>query len=730
MNIAPVTAAIMFDELKKNCQKNLPSVDIDLIKKAFDFSAVAHENDTRASNEPYFTHPFAVANILATEIPFDDISICCALLHDIVEDNMEYSIDTIKKNFGEDIALIVDGLTKIQQLFQGADINQAENYRKLLMSVSKDIRVIVVKFADRLHNMRTIDFLNPEKRKRIAKETLEIYAPLAHRFGLGKLKWELEDLAFKELNKQAYEDIKKKISAKRPEREKYIDKFSEPIVQKLHEYNIQFELSGRPKHLYSIYRKMIKRNKPFEEIYDLFAVRIILEADDINQCYTAFGIINQIFIPVPDRFKDYIAIPKTNNYQSIHTTVVGPDGELVEVQIRTRKMHDIAEKGVAAHWRYKEGNPSIDKTMNNYVAWIREMIDSSGTEDVRKNIVENFKLNLYSDEIYVFTPNGDLRRLPLKSTPVDFAFDIHTKIGFHCIGAKVNKKIVPLDTQLHSGDQVEIIISKNQHPNRNWLKFVITHKAKTEVRKWLNKEDDDLAKAGKELWEKKLKKLKLSFTAQDTSKIFMNLKYENSKQFYKAIAQSKVNLDEILNPTVLIKEDDEKKLPQTNVEFENFAQYARSSGGSLVVDGVSSNMLFSYSKCCNPIPGDQVVGFVTKGEGIKIHRKNCKSMLQLSEKESEKIISVEWPSLENSNFIVGLSLKGEDQPGLLSEIAHQVVTFQNTNIKSINIDTKNSKFEGTVTLFVQNLEHLSRVIDRLKKIKGVYTVTRLENYVQ
>jgi len=729
MNIAPVTAAIMLEELIKNCKKNLPSVNAELIKKSFDFAAVAHENDTRASNEPYFTHPYAVANILATEIPFDDISVACALLHDIVEDNMEYSIDTIKKNFGEEIALIVDGLTKIQQLFQGADINQAENYRKLLMSVSKDIRVIVVKFADRLHNMRTIDFLNPEKRKRIAKETLEIYAPLAHRFGLGKLKWELEDLAFKELNKQAYEEIKKKISVKRFEREKYIDKFSEPIVQKLKEYKFDFDISGRPKHLYSIYRKMIKRNKPFEEIYDLFAVRIIIETDDINQCYTAFGIINQIFIPVPDRFKDYIAIPKTNNYQSIHTTVVGPEGELVEVQIRTRKMHDIAEKGVAAHWRYKEGNPAIDKTMSSYVSWIREIIEASGTEDVRKNILENFKLNLYSDEIYVFTPNGDLRRLPLKSTPVDFAFDIHTKIGFHCIGAKVNKKIVPLDTQLHSGDQVEIIISKNQHPNRNWLKFVVTHKAKAEVRKWLNKEEDDLAKTGKELLDKKVKKLKLAFTQQDAAKLYATQKYDNVKQFYKDVALGKINLDEALNVAAAPKEE-EKKQPQTNVEFENFTQYARATGGSLVVDGQSANMLFSYSKCCNPIPGDQVVGFITKGEGIKIHRKNCKSMLQLSEKESEKIISVEWPALENSSFIVGLSLKGEDQPGLLSEIAHQVVTFQNTNIKSINIDTKNSKFEGTVTLFVQNLEHLSRVIDRLKKIKGVYTVTRLENYVQ
>jgi len=730
MNIPPDNVTAMFEELISNCRQNLSSVNSELIKKSFDFAVVAHENDTRASNEPYFTHPYAVANILATEIPFDDISVSCALLHDIVEDNMDYSIDTIKKNFGDEIALIVDGLTKIQQLFQGADINQAENYRKLLMSVSKDIRVIVVKFADRLHNMRTIDFLNPEKRKRIAKETLEIYAPLAHRFGLGKLKWELEDLAFKELNKQAYKDIKKKISNKRPEREKYIEKFSVPIVQKLKEYKFKFEISGRPKHLYSIYRKMVKRNKPFEEIYDLFAVRIILETDDINQCYTAFGIINQIFIPVPDRFKDYIAIPKTNNYQSIHTTVVGPEGELVEVQIRTRKMHDIAEKGVAAHWRYKEGNQTIDQTMNSYVSWIREIIESSGIDDVRKNIVENFKLNLYSDEIYVFTPNGDLRRLPLNSTPVDFAFDIHTKIGFHCIGAKVNKKIVPLDTQLHSGDQVEIIISKNQHPNRNWLKFVVTHKAKTEVRKWLNKEDDDLAKTGKELWEKKVKKLKLSFTQQDVAKIYSNLKYDNAKLMFKDIALGKLNLDELLSSDSTQSKEEEKKPVLPNLEFENFAQYARSTGGSLVVDGQTANMLFSYSKCCNPIPGDQVVGFVTKGEGIKLHRKNCKSLLQLSEKESEKIISVEWPALENSTFIVGLSLKGEDTPGLLSEIAHQVVTYQNTNIKSINIDTKNSKFEGTVTLYVNNLEHLSRVIDRLKKIKGVYTVSRLENYVQ
>lgn len=722
MNITSASSKILLEELLTNCKKNLPVTDEKLIEKAFDFALIAHQNDTRASNEPYFTHPFSVANILATEIPFDSVSVACGLLHDIVEDNSEYPLETIQKNFGVDIALIVDGLTKIKYLFKGTEINQSENYRKLLMSVTKDIRVIIVKFADRLHNMRTIEFLNPDKRKRIAKETLEIYAPLANRFGLGKLKWELEDLAFKELNKQAYEDIKKKINIKRGEREKYIDRFSAPIVKALNEYGFKFEISGRAKHLYSVYRKMIKRNKPFEEIYDLFAIRIILDSTDRNTCYTTWGIVNGIYIPLPDRLKDYIAIPKANNYQSIHTTVVGPEGKLVEVQVRTRQMHEIAEQGVAAHWKYKEGKTHVAQSMNQYVNWIRDIIENSADDDMRKNIIDNFKLNLYSDEIYVFTPKGDLKRLPLNSTPVDFAFDIHSKVGHHCIGAKVNQKIVPLDTVLNSGDQIEIITSKNQHPNKNWLKFVRTSKAKSEVRRWINKEEDELVNNGKDIWEKKLKKLKLVFTTQEVNKLSLNLKYDNLRQFYSAIAKGKLNLDEVLTaPT-----EKEKKAKDPVTEFENFAKIARTSGGDLVVNGEDFKMMFNYSKCCNPIPGDHVVGYISTGEGIKIHRKNCKTLLHISEREPEKIVMVEWPKIEGSSFIVGLILKGEDSPGLLNEISHSIVSFQNTNIKSISIDTRDSTFEGSVTLYVHDLEHLFRVMERLKKIKGIYSVQRMD----
>lgn len=723
MNSTAIANNLMLDELLINCKKNLTKFDEKLIRKAYDFASVAHENDLRASNEPYITHPLAVANILATEIPFDDVSVACGLLHDVVEDNSEYTIDIIKKNFGEDIAIIVDGLTKIKNLFKGTDINQAENYRKLLMSIAKDIRVIIVKFADRLHNMRTIEFLHPDKRKRIAKETLEIYAPLANRFGLGKLKWELEDLAFKELNRQSYESIKKKINAKRTEREKYIQKFSSPIKQKLDNYGFKYEISGRPKHLYSIYRKMIKRNKPFEEIYDLFAVRIILETNDVNQCYTTFGIVNQIYTPVPDRFKDYIAIPKTNNYQSIHTTVVGPEGKLVEVQIRTTEMHEIAEKGVAAHWKYKEGKTEHDGTINQYVNWIRELLDNANNEELRKNIIDNFKLNLYSDEIYVFTPKGDLKRLPINSTPVDFAFDIHSKVGHHCIGAKVNGKIVPLDTKLHSGDQVEIITSKNQHPNKNWLKFAVTHKAKSEIKKWINKEDEDLINSGKEIFEKKIKKLKLTFTSQDLIKLYTNLKFENTKQFFTAIAKGIINLDVILKTNL---QETNKKNKENILGFDEFADYARTSGGEIVIDGEVSQLKISYAKCCNPIPGDQIVGYVTTGEGLKVHKKNCKEIIQISEKEPDKIVAIDWPKVENSTFIAGLSIKGEDSPGLLNDISHNIVSYQNTNIKSMNIDTVDSYFEGVVTLYVRDLEHLSRIIERLKKVKGVHSVTRLE----
>lgn len=710
------------DELLKLCKEKIPNADLGLIKKAYEFAAIAHQNDKRASDEPYFSHPLAVARILIEEIPFDDVSIACGLLHDVVEDNEEYSSDLIKRNFGSDVAIIVDGLTKIKELFRSAEINQAENYRKLLMSIMKDIRVIIVKFADRLHNMRTLEYLEPDKRKRIATETLEIYAPLAHRFGLGKIKWELEDLAFKELNRNAYDDIRKKLNLKRDERNEYLDRFSAPILAALEEKNFKCELSGRPKHLYSIYRKMIKQNKPFEEIFDLFAIRLILDSDNSFDCYTVFGIINALYIPVPDRFKDYIAIPKVNNYQSIHTALIGPEGRVVEVQIRTRKMHEIAERGVAAHWRYKEGNTVKDRNTDDYVQWIREMVESSGSDDLKKNIIENFKLNLYENEIFVMTPKGDLKRLPVRSTPVDFAFAIHSNIGHHCIGAKVNKKIVPLDFVLNRGDQVEIITSKNQHPNKNWLKFVQTQKAKSEIRKWLNKEEEVFIESGREIWEKRLKKLKLTLGENEVAKILQRNKFHHTRQMFKMLGQGNITIEAILEEP---KEKDHKLQGSPNIEFEDFARYARGTGGELVVDGEDIKMMLSYSKCCNPIPGDEVAGFITTGEGIRIHRKTCRNLIEKSKVEPEKVVSIKWPEVENSSFIAGLVIRGDDSAGMLKDIANTIVSYNNTSIKSISLDTSDSFFEGQVTLFVQDLNHLSRIIDRLKKIKGVYSVTRM-----
>ncbi|MBS3943966.1 MAG: bifunctional (p)ppGpp synthetase/guanosine-3',5'-bis(diphosphate) 3'-pyrophosphohydrolase [Melioribacter sp.] len=710
----------MLEDLLNTCKQNLPSVNVKLIEKAFQLSYESHKNDFRASGEPYFNHPYEVAMIVAREIPLDDISVISALLHDVVEDS-EINPDFITNEFNKEVSEIVDGVTKIGGVFKGQEITQAENYRKLLLSMVKDVRVILVKFADRLHNMRTLEFVHPQKQRRIAKETLEIYAPFAHRFGLGAVKWELEDLAFKYLNKEAYEDIAKKIKDTRKDRESFINKFTKPILEKLKEHKINYELGGRPKHLYSVYRKMIMQNRPFEDIYDLLAVRIILEGNDPNECYYVLGIINQLYKPIPDRFKDFISIPKKNNYQSIHTTVIGPEGKLIEVQIRTRKMHEIAERGVAAHWKYKENLASSDKDLEEWVSWVRDIFENATKDEATKEILASFKLNLYQDEIYVFTPKGDLKRLPLNSTPVDFAYEIHSNVGDHCIGAKVNGRIVPLDTRIHSGDQIEIITSKNQRPNKSWLQFVQTHKAKSNIRKHLNKEEEVLVESGKETWEKKIKKLKLSFGSEELSKLVRKLKFDNTRQFYEAVALNKLNLDEILNPTVETEEKPDKEL-----HFDKFIDIARHTAGGIVVEGDQKGLAISYAKCCNPIPGDPVIGYVTIGEGIKIHRKDCHNLITMLKKGENRVVPVTWPKSNGAFFVAGIIIKGEDMPGLLKDISNSITTYQNTNIKSVNITTGDSLFKGTVTVFVKDLEHLNKIIDRLKKVKGIYSVERFD----
>lgn len=713
---------VMLDDLLNLCKSNLPQTNDDLIKKAFKLSFEAHKNDRRASGEPYFNHPYEVAMIVAKEIPLDDISVISALLHDVVEDT-EFSLEFLESEFSKEIAEIVDGVTKISGVFRGHEITQAENYRKLLLSMVKDVRVILVKFADRLHNMRTLEFVNPLKQQRIARETFEIYAPFANRFGLGRVKWELEDLSFKYLNKEAYEDLAKKVKNKRREREAYISKFIKPVQEKLNDYEMNYDIGGRPKHLYSIYRKMIQQNRSFEEIFDLLAVRIILESNDPNECYFVLGIINQFYKPIPDRFKDYISIPKKNNYQSIHNTVIGPDGKLIEVQIRTRVMHEIAEKGVAAHWKYKENKFSSDSELEDWVNWIRDIFENASRNEATKEILASFKLNLYQHEIYVFTPRGDLKRLPVGSTPVDFAYEIHSNVGYHCIGAKVNGKIIPLSTELHSGDQVEIITSKNQHPNKSWLQFVQTHKAKSNIRKYLNKEEEKIVESGREIWNKKIKKFKLTFDNDKIQKLARKLKFDNVNQFFEAVYQEKVNLDEILDPSV----QDESDKDINELEFDKFANIARDNIGGILVEGEHKEIAYNFAKCCNPIPGDPVVGYVTVGEGIKIHRKNCKNLINMLKSDDSRLVPVEWPGTNGSLFVAGITIIGEDMPGVLKDISNSITSFQDTNIRSVNISTNDSMFEGAVTVQVKDLQHLNRLIERLKKHKWVYSAERFES---
>lgn len=714
------------DDLLSICRKNLPSVDEDLITRAFTLSLDAHKNNLRASGEPYFLHPYEVAMVVAKEIALDDVSIASALLHDVVEDT-DFELKDIRAEFGDAIADIVDGATKITDIFESHEVTQAESYRKLLLSMVNDIRVILIKFADRLHNMRTLEYLPPEKRLRLAKETLDIYAPFAHRFGLAQIKWELEDLSFKHLHAQEYEKIARQLRSKRREREHYINRFVQPIKKDLIDAGLTFEVSGRPKHIFSIYNKMLKRNKPLEEIYDLFAVRIIIDTKDNSDCFIVYSIVTELYKPIPERFKDYISVPKKNGYQSIHTTVIGPDGRMVEVQIRTKAMHEVAERGVAAHWIYKDSKASLDKELESWTNWAREILEQK-SDETPKELFESFKLNLYQDEIYVFTPKGDLKILPSNSTPIDFAFEIHSNVGFHCIGAKVNGRMVPLNTVLRSGDQVEIISSKNQTPNQDWEHFAVTHKAKSHIRRFFREETRKKSETGKDMWEKKVKRRKLSISSEEFDKFIHALKFNDAQEFYLAIAEQNVDADTLVEQYVVrLKHptaEDTVQIPDSETLFTKFINTARDITSGISVLGMNDNFMHQYAKCCNPIPGDEIIGFVTTGEGIKIHRKDCKNIVSLRLAESSRIVEVGWPLSNEADFITGIHIGGEDRPALLSDITHAISTYQNTNIRSVNMDSKDSIFDGKVILYVKNTDHLMRIMEKIKRIPGVQSVER------
>lgn len=722
--------------LLEACRKNLRSCDESLISRALYLCYDAHKNTVRASGEPYYTHPHEVALILAREIPVDDVSIAAALLHDVVEDT-DYTIEDIKAEYGPVVAEIVDGVTKITGVFNSHEVTQAASYRKLLLSMVNDVRVILVKFADRLHNMRTLEYLSPQKQKRMARETLDIYAPFAHRFGLGNLKWELEDLSFKYLNPEAYDQLKRALKTKRKERENYIDRAIQPLRDRLDAEGIRFEINGRAKHLYSIYNKMRVQNKNIDEIHDLIAIRVILDTDNPNDCFTVYGIVSEVYTPVPERFKNYISVPKKNGYQSIHTTVIGPEGKRIEVQIRTRHMHEIAEKGVAAHFIYKEQGLNIwreDRQLEEWAEWIRDIFERAEAEEAPHEVMESFRLNLFQDEIYVFTPKGELRILPKGATPVDFAYEIHSEVGYHCIGAKVNGKIVPLDTVLSSGDQVEILTSKNQAPSADWEKFAVTHKARSGVKRWLNEKRRSLIQSGREAWEKRAKKEKLHINDDELERIAHGLKYESKGDLFFDIGSGKITSEEAASRVVaFLKEPlhkEETSPLSGKILYDKFVKEARKTvSGDIIVDGGLTGIKYNYAKCCNPIPGDQVIGFIKTGRGVTIHRTSCPNAIRMLERPSSsgRALDVDWTAKdEGFEFIAAIRVSGEDRPGMLNDITHAIVSYRSTNIRSVNIESQDSLFEGVVTVMVRHTEHLDRLMERLKKIPNVDHVERFE----
>ncbi len=718
------------DDLLAVCRINLRTVNEDLIARAFEFSLEAHKHDIRDSGEPYFNHPYEVAMVVAKEIALDDISVACALLHDVAEDT-EFTIKDIRAEFGDTIAGIVDGATKISDIFRSHEITQAENYRKLLLSMVNDIRVMIMKFADRLHNMRTLEYLPPDRQQRIAKETFDIYAPFAHRFGLAKIKWELEDLAFKYLQRKEYEEIAHALNSKRREREQYIRRFIVPIEHRLGAEKIKFEIEGRPKHIFSIYNKMVKRGKPLDEIYDMFAVRIILLTEDNNECFTVYGIISEIYKPIPERFKNYISIPKKNGYQSLHTTVVGPEGKMVEVQIRTRGMHDVAERGVAAHWLYKEDDsaPTVDSDIESWVNWVREIFEQKSGDEAAKELTESFKVALYQDEIYVFTPKGDLKILPKGATPIDFAFEIHSNVGQHTIGAKVNGRITPLNTILQSGDQVEVLTSKKQTPNLDWEKIAITHKAKAHIRRWAKEEMREKIDQGHELWDKKIKKAKIHINDDELTKFVHGQKIDNTQMFYLAIANEEINPDKMIDlmTRAINPSEPPREAPDAPAKmFTKFVETARGITSGITLFGSNDNFMHKYAKCCNPIPGDEITGFITVGEGIKIHRKNCHNIQAMRAHGDARIVEVQWPSTGTADFIAGVKLSGHDRSGLLNDITQTISGFNNTNIRSVSINTKDTMFDGNFILWVKDIAHLNAIMDKLKKVKGITKIERFE----
>ena len=709
-----------FQELLDKVTSNEPLTEDDLKKElwsAYEFGFRHHEGQKRRSGGSYFeNHCVEVAKILA-EWNMDHITIIGGLLHDTIEDT-EVNFEDIEKKFGADVANLVNGVSKLSGIrFTSQKAKQAGNFMKMLISVAQDLRVIIIKFADRLHNMSTIEYLPRIKQHRTAIETRDVYAPLAHRLGMARVKWLLDDLVLKTLNPNDYKEIEKKLKSSHKGREKYIKTITDVLLDELEEYNIVPKVYGRPKSHASIYNKMVERGKTFEEIYDILAVRIVVEK--IEECYLTLGVLHQKFKPIQERFKDFIATPKSNGYQSIHTTVIGPDGKLVEIQIRTEDMEQTAEIGIAAHWRYKDENGAETKGVDSHVKWLRELLDIlQSEENDPKEFMHLLKIDLFGDEIFVFTPKGDLVQLPVKSSPIDFAYHVHTEVGQTCLGAKINHKVVPLNTELQNGDTVEIIKSSSQNPNYGWLKFAVTSKARNRIKRYLSKKErDESIKMGEEIMTKSLRRLKLINLLDEVKDAYKKFGFGGTDQLMEAIGKGEISIRDILDK---IRPDE---VQVEEVEPSSFFSFKRKESRNIKLEGIS-NIMANFGKCCNPIPGDDMLGFITRGRGITVHRSDCSS-LPLLNKESDRLVPVEWEVSRKDFFNVQLKVVGQDRKGLLKDMTESISKL-NINMTSVDIKVKEAVATAIFIIQVNNLKQLDRVIRIMSKVKSIDFVERAQ----
>ncbi|WP_025681904.1 RelA/SpoT family protein [Paenibacillus maysiensis] len=720
------------EQLLKKAGAYTREADLIRIREAYDFAEQAHSGQTRKSGEPYILHPLAVADIVVN-MQMDTISIIAALLHDVVEDTT-VSLAQIREHFGDTCAMLVDGLTKLERIqFRSKEEQQNENYRKMFIAMAQDIRVIVIKLADRLHNMRTLKYQSEESQRRIAYETLEIFCPIANRLGISAIKWEMEDIALRYLNPQQYYRIANLMHKKRAEREQFIDNVIERIAEKLVEMGIQADLSGRPKHIYSVFKKMTTKNKQFNEIYDLLAIRIIV--DNIKDCYATLGIIHTLWKPMPGRFKDYIAMPKANMYQSLHTTVVGPNGEPTEVQIRTVDMHRTAEFGIAAHWAYKEGNGSNNTNFEDKITFFREILELQNEAKDASEFVESLKMDFFSDLVFVFTPKGEVIELPAGSVPLDFAFRIHTEVGNRTIGSKVNGRIVPLDYRLKTGDIVEIMTSKHSYgPSQDWLKIAQSSHARSKIKQWFKKEKrEENVEKGRENLERELRKRDIEpsvwLSDDKLQEVAQKFSFNDIEDMLSAIGFGGITAAQICTRLTekLRREQEEARLIELTSEVKEYkpqGERKKTPTNGVSVRGVD-NLLVRFARCCNPVPGDDIIGYVTRGRGVSVHRTDCPNIPSGTGEDQARVIEVEWEEAAEVNYSVDIEITGHDRNGLLNEVL-QAISENKTSFSAVTGRTDKNKMAMIhITILIRNTDHLHSVVERIKRVKDVYTVHRI-----